>query len=261
MKTSRSNSCQHAVVMLTAVAALIAAWPATMLAQWPPEEFTNLQILPEDIEPRQLTNMMRGFATGLGVRCEHCHVGEPGQPLSSFDFASDDREAKIKAREMMRMVRAVNSEYLTQLGERSEPPIEVQCATCHHGQSRPQTLQRVLLEAHEKDGLDAVRDKYGELRKIYYGTWTFDFTESQLVGVAQQIAVREKSDDAIAILQLNVEYFPQSGTTHYAIGEQYLIRGDTTAAVSSYRTSLELQPDNRAARRRLSELGGGGGQR
>ncbi len=140
MKTSRSNSCQHAVVMLTAVAALIAAWPATMLAQWPPEEFTNLQILPEDIEPRQLTNMMRGFAMGLGVRCEHCHVGEPGQPLSSFDFASDDRETKMKAREMMRMVSAVNSEYLAQLGERSEPPLEVQCATCHHGQSLPQTL-------------------------------------------------------------------------------------------------------------------------
>ncbi len=78
--------------------------------------------------------------------------------------------------------------------------------------------------------------------------------------MAQQIARREASDDAIAILQLNLEYFPQSGTTHYAIGEQYLIRGDTTAAVSSYRTSLELQPDNRAARRRLSELGGGGGQ-
>jgi hypothetical protein len=228
-----------------------------MTAQWPPEEFTNLQILPQDIEQRQLTNLMRGFAVGLGVRCSYCHVGEPGEPLSSYDFASDDREAKIKARDMMRMVRAVNTEFLPQLGERSEPPIEVQCATCHHGQARPQTLQRALLDAHERDGLDGARSQYRELRDQYYGTWTFDFSESQLVDVAQQIAARGRSEDAIEILRLNLEFFPQSGTSHFAIGELFLMRGDTVAAVVSYRTSLELEPGNRAARRRLSELGGG----
>ena len=35
---------------------------------------------------------MRGFAGGLGVRCQYCHVHEGNQPnnLSTFDFASDE---------------------------------------------------------------------------------------------------------------------------------------------------------------------------
>ncbi len=49
--------------------------------------------------PRQVINVMRGFAMGLGVRCEHCHVGEPGQPLGSFDFVSDEKPTKEKARD------------------------------------------------------------------------------------------------------------------------------------------------------------------
>jgi len=245
-----------------------AAWPAVCLivaavgapdpalAQWPPEEFTNLKVLPQNIEQRTLTNEMRGMSAALGVRCDHCHVGEPGQPLSTFDFASDEKAAKLKAREMMRMVNAINSQHLTTLAERSDPPIEVECATCHHGLSRPQTLERVLLDARATSGVDGATAKYRELRERYYGTWTFDFSEYQLVGAAQRVGTQGHHDDAIALLELNLEYFPQSSASHFAIGEQFLAKRDTTAAVAKYRSALELDPGNRAARRRLSELGG-----
>ena len=51
---------------------------------------------------------MRGFSRALGVRCQYCHVGEEGQPLSEFDFASDDNPNKDRAREMLRMLGTVN---------------------------------------------------------------------------------------------------------------------------------------------------------
>jgi len=237
------------------ITALVAGFPAEAIAQIP-EEFTNLKVLPEDIEQRQLVNAMRSFATGLGVRCEHCHVGEPGQPLSTFDFASDDKETKRKARQMIRMVKAINGQYLTELSERSDPAIEVQCATCHHGQSRPLTLQRALLDTHAEVGIEGTKQEYVELRDQYFGTWTYDFGEAQLVGVAQQLGTRGNHDDGLAILELNLEFFPQSAATVYTQGEMYLAQGDTVAAVSKYRASLELDPRNRAALRRLSELEG-----
>ena len=64
----------------------------------------NLKVLPEDISSEDLSATMRGFAMGLGVRCETCHVGEPNTPLHTFDFASDEKPMKQKARLMLEMV-------------------------------------------------------------------------------------------------------------------------------------------------------------
>ncbi|UCD23867.1 MAG: c-type cytochrome [Gemmatimonadota bacterium] len=255
MSQDRCNGWFRSAYLAFWVAALTVVMPAAGSTQIP-EEFTNLKVLPDDIEQRQLMNAMRSFSRGLGVRCEYCHVGEPGQPLRTFDFASDEKEPKLKAREMMRMVRAINGEHLTNLSERSDPAIEVQCATCHHGQARPLTLQQALLESYANGGITGTVQEYRHLRERYFGTWTYDFGEQQLVGVAQQLGSRGSHEDGIAILELNLEFFPQSAVTVFTQGEIYLAQGDTAAAVTKYRASLELDPDNRAAQRRLSELGG-----
>ena len=68
---------------------MMAGFTAPLTGQIP-EEFTNLQILPEDIPQRQLVSIMRGFTRALGVRCSTCHLGEEGQDLSEYDFTSDD---------------------------------------------------------------------------------------------------------------------------------------------------------------------------
>ena len=84
-------------VFIAAVAnAQAPAPPAGPLA--PP--YKNLQIFPKDITQQQLVGNMKGFAQALGVRCVHCHVGTDGQPLSTFDFASDAKESKKTARRM-----------------------------------------------------------------------------------------------------------------------------------------------------------------
>ena len=102
-----------------------------------PANFTNLQVLPKDTEQRALVGTMRNFAIGLGVRCEHCHVGE-GNDLSQFDFASDDKPAKAVARQMLRMAMAINDTHLEGVGEPSET-LKVTCFTCHRGELKPAT--------------------------------------------------------------------------------------------------------------------------
>jgi hypothetical protein len=49
----------------------------------------------------------------LGVRCSHCHMGEESDPLETYDFASDDKLLKRKAREMIRMMQAINGPHLS----------------------------------------------------------------------------------------------------------------------------------------------------
>ncbi|HVR69290.1 MAG TPA: hypothetical protein VMT87_00480, partial [Vicinamibacteria bacterium] len=86
-----------APVVLAAAALL----PTLAQAQIP-DKFTNLQLLPKDATRAQVVETMRGFASALGVRCNHCHVGADPATLEGFDFAADTKQAKRVTRAMMR---------------------------------------------------------------------------------------------------------------------------------------------------------------
>src|SRR5262245_47987825 len=83
-----------------------------------PDKFTNLQVLPKDSSKLQLVTTMRGFASALGVRCTHCHSGGSPDTLQGVDFASDAKWEKRTARTMLRMVNALESDYLAHLEPR-----------------------------------------------------------------------------------------------------------------------------------------------
>jgi cytochrome c peroxidase len=99
--------------------------------------YKNLQVLSKDITQAQLMQNMKFFAQSLGVRCVHCHVGEEGKPLSTFDFASDAKKEKQTARAMLRMVHRINSE---EFGVKDFSNVRVTCYTCHRGALKPATF-------------------------------------------------------------------------------------------------------------------------
>jgi hypothetical protein len=103
-----------------------------------PDKFTNLKVLPKDISKPQLLETMKGFALGLGVRCSNCHMGEEGKPLSTYDFASDEKRTKQNARIMLQMVHDINTKQLSQV-KLDQPPVTVTCFTCHRGQKQPES--------------------------------------------------------------------------------------------------------------------------
>jgi tetratricopeptide (TPR) repeat protein len=148
---------------------------------------------------------MRSFTRALGVRCTHCHVGEEGQPLSTYKFAADDKAAKEQARTMIEMVRAINSKYLPALDKRGDPPVKVECATCHRGTTEPRMLQDVLRREYQAGGLEGLRAKYRALRDRYYGRSTYDFGEVALADVAGEIWDSGAPEDAVQLHALNVE--------------------------------------------------------
>lgn len=184
--------------------------PRAAAQRFPPDSFTNLKVLPQDIPARELVNLMAGFTRALGVRCTHCHVGEEGRPLETYEFAKDDKLPKRKAREMLRMVEAINDQHLSKLEERAEPRITVTCATCHRGVGEPRPLQDILVAAYRAAGLDSALAAYRALRERYYGRAAYDFGEVPLADAATAVAGMNRWGDAVRLLELDLSYFPTS---------------------------------------------------
>ncbi|MBA3827911.1 MAG: c-type cytochrome [Taibaiella sp.] len=97
----------------------------------------NLQVLPKNTTGEDVHNIMKGYAKSLGVRCGFCHEAREqkggGRPM--MDFAGDAKPEKETARQMMRMVDAINTQYLNKMGGGHLE--QVTCVTCHMGKTKP----------------------------------------------------------------------------------------------------------------------------
>lgn len=228
----------------------------TQIGQAPaqiPDEFTNLKVLPKDIGKRKLVQTMRGFASALGKRCNYCHVGEDPNSLEGYDFSSDEKEKKRIARLMMQMTAEINNRFIPEVGH--EFPIEVRCVTCHRGIDEPESMDRVMLDVIEDDGVTGASDKYRELRDEYYGKGSYNFSAGALNEVAETLGRRDKDlDGAIAMMKLNLEFHPEAAYSHLLLGQFYAARGDKDAAISSIEQAIELEPDNEWAKRLLERI-------
>jgi hypothetical protein len=117
-------------IALTAILASAVSRPGHSQAGQKPR---NLRVLPADLSRDSVVTIMRFVvASGLGVSCSFCH-GAVGVPFDSIDYASDERQTKRTAREMMRMVARINDELLPAIPGRGTPPLTIQCITCHRG--------------------------------------------------------------------------------------------------------------------------------
>jgi tetratricopeptide (TPR) repeat protein len=228
---------------------------------------TNLQVLPKDMAGAQVIQVMQNIAQGLGVGCAYCHVqnaargaepaggrGRGGPP--PFDFASDEKPQKKAAREMMAMVRDINPKVAAAVGKSADAATRVGCVTCHRGVAIPKQLAEILDQTAMEKGMPAAVSQYKDLRKQYFGGQAYDFSEGSLVTYAQRATLANKPDDAIAWLQLNLEYFPMSARTYAGLSQAQQRKNDKDAAVKSLEKAVELDPQNAQLKRQLDALKG-----
>ncbi|MGE5143130.1 MAG: c-type cytochrome [Acidobacteriota bacterium] len=239
------------------VVLVIAALGRSAAAQgkFPPDSFKNLKVLPKTIGQRALLDTMRGFALALGVRCVYCHVGKEGQPLDSVNFRSDDKRTKRAARVMMHMVMHINEEHLADVPDRPLPHVVVKCETCHRGVARPRPLDDDLALMLADSGLDATLRRYRTLRDQYYGSGAYDFRELSVNLLAGSESRAGHTDNAIGLLRMNAEFYPNSAQIPFLLGEAFLQKGDTATALADYKEALARDSTNGAARRRIAALG------
>jgi hypothetical protein len=242
--------------LLPMVAVLVLIAPASAQTPGPeaPWKGKNLKYFPKDITRERLTQRMREFSFALGVRCQYCHAGGNGITFEGVDFPSDEKAPKRKARAMLRMLDEVNKKLLPDIPSRAEPRVEVDCVTCHRGLPLPKTLQTTLLEMVQKDGVAAAIARYRELRRDDMVSGRYNFGEWEINELARRLFAANDTASAIAILEMNGEYYPKSAAIDFQLGELHRMRGERDKALERYRAALEKAPDHEGAKRRIEEL-------
>ncbi len=228
------------------------AVPAAVSAQIP-DSFTNLRVLPKNIKPDSLVQIMRRFSLSLNVRCQYCHVGGDGVSFQGVDFAKDDDPDKLKARFMLQMVDSLNRQVLPKLPGLDRAPLRIECKTCHRGSSRPLLLAQELERVRGDQGIDSAVARYRALRQQQATAGRWDFGEWETNLWAEELAARGLKAEAIAVYLLNLEFFPQSGSILVSLGMLHEPT-DRAKAIEYYERALVLQPRNPELVRRLNRL-------
>jgi CubicO group peptidase (beta-lactamase class C family) len=77
-----------------------------------------------------------------------------------------------------------------------------------------------------------------------------------MIDHALEFAEQGDLENAFLILETTRSEFPGSWQTHEALGKVYVMKGDTLAAIQSFKRSLELNPENAGAAETLKKLEG-----
>ncbi|MBN1827381.1 MAG: tetratricopeptide repeat protein [Candidatus Eisenbacteria bacterium] len=119
--------------------------------------------------------------------------------------------------------------------------------------------------AHHEDGANAIaaaldgssiEDSKGMLDEIRRNPGNrYIFSEYALNVLGYRLLGEGRAEEAIAVLRINVEKFPESWNAHDSLAEAYMTRGDREAAVRHYRESIARNPENENGREMLRRLG------
>src|SRR5262249_42952423 len=116
--------------------------------------------------------------------------------------------------------------------------------------ARKKSSAETLSETFEKKGVAEAIKKYRELRS----SGASDLGEDALNNLGYQLMGLGKIKDAIQVLKLNVEEYPQSGNVYDSLGEAYMRDGNKELAIKNYQKSLERDPGNKNAVEKLEQL-------
>lgn len=199
----------------------------------------NLQVLPKDWTRREVIDrVMKSWTAALGVRCQHCHVGEEGKPFSEWDFASDANPEKQRAREMVRMLEEINRRLAAMPEMHGAAAGPATCYTCHRGVPQPKTIESVFEETRASSGLPAAIARYRELRAQNLVRGAYDFGAMPLVRLARARLAADDPAGAGEVLALAVELGHDTLATRTALAEAALAQGDRAAALAHLEKAL-----------------------
>jgi tetratricopeptide (TPR) repeat protein len=196
---------------------------------------------------------MRGFTRALGVRCSYCHRGEEGQPLGTYDFASDENPNKNRAREMLRLLGSVN-DHLKNIEPSGDKRVNMWCHTCHRGRPKPMTLEEELGERYRMKGVDAALTHYEDLKKKFLEKGAYDFSERSLNTFGYELLEKKDTAGAIRVFTLNAQVFPKSANVWDSLAEAHLKAANMKTAKRYYEKSLKLDPKNESSRESLKQI-------
>ncbi len=117
-----------------------------------------------------------------------------------------------------------------------------------------QSIARLLQSTIREKGVEAAITQYREVKAK--NPPDYELGERELNQLGYYLLGEKRTDDAIAILKLNVESFPKSANTYDSLGEAYAVKGEKELAIKNYARSIELNSGNTSAIRKLQDLAG-----
>ena len=121
----------------------------------------------------------------------------------------------------------------------------------------PKSLQTTLFEIVKKDGAAAAVARYRELRGSDTLSGRYNFGEWEINELARRLVRGEATPTAaIAILEMNGEFYPKSAAIDFMLGELHRERGETDTGAGALPRCAGKgagQPDGEAAHRGAGE--------
>ena len=117
-----------------------------------------------------------------------------------------------------------------------------------------EALSEVLLKTIDERGIDAAVAEYRRHKARGFGD--LYTSEGDLNALGYRLLRRKRVPEAIEILKLNVEAYPNSANAYDSLGEAYFVSGNTPQAIQNYEKSLSLDPANTNAAMMLKKLKG-----
>jgi tetratricopeptide (TPR) repeat protein len=114
------------------------------------------------------------------------------------------------------------------------------------------SLMELLQGSYRRGGIDAAVESY----RAYKSDPAHRFVNTErIMNEAGYFLLGEGlAAEAIQIFRLNVEAYPESWNVYHSLGEAYMEAGERELAVENYEISLDMNPNNRNARRMLERL-------
>ena len=114
------------------------------------------------------------------------------------------------------------------------------------------SIAETIYKTYQSSGVGPAIAEYKSLKKS--DGPSYDFSESELNELGYELLNKGKTTDAIEILKLNVEAYPDSANVYDSLGEAYMKHGDRELAIKNYNKSLQLDPSNANAAAMLKRL-------
>jgi tetratricopeptide (TPR) repeat protein len=109
-------------------------------------------------------------------------------------------------------------------------------------------------ELYDKDSGEAEKKVYSSLETVLNKNL---IGEPDINILGYEFLGKQKVALAITVFKFNTEKFPESSNVWDSLGEAYMNNGDKELAISNYKKSLELNPDNENAKQMIEKMQSG----
>lgn len=118
----------------------------------------------------------------------------------------------------------------------------------------PKSAGHALLLIENVQGTEAALNFYQRIKQGRAPGYAID--EGSLNQMGYHLLMQKKVDEAIKVLQLNVQEYPNASNPYDSLGEAYMTAGKKDLAIKNYEKSVELNPDNKNGVEMLKKLKG-----